>query len=56
MKNIIENVEQKNIANPKISVVIPSLNVKEYIRECIESVIYQTLKDIEINMCRFRIN
>lgn len=34
--------------NPKISVIIPSLNVKQYIRECIESVLNQTFKDIEI--------
>ncbi len=33
---------------PKVSVVMPSLNVAGYIRECIESVINQTLKDIEI--------
>ena len=34
--------------NPKVSVIMPSLNVGEYIRECMESVINQTLKDIEI--------
>lgn len=34
--------------NPKISVIMPSLNVKPYIKECIESVINQTLNDIEI--------
>ncbi len=33
---------------PKVSVIMPSLNVAPYIRECIESVIAQTLKDIEI--------
>jgi len=33
---------------PKISVIMPSLNVKPYIKECIESVINQTLTDIEI--------
>lgn len=33
---------------PKVSVVMPSLNVALYIRECIESVLNQTLKDIEI--------
>ena len=33
---------------PKVSVIMPSLNVVLYIRECIESVIHQTLKDIEI--------
>ncbi len=33
---------------PKISVILPSLNVAAYIRECIESVLAQTLADIEI--------
>lgn len=33
---------------PKVSVILPSLNVRPYIKECIESVIKQTLKDIEI--------
>ena len=32
----------------KVSVILPSLNVYKYIRECIESVINQTLKEIEI--------
>lgn len=32
----------------KVSVILPSLNVKKYIRECVESVIGQTLRDIEI--------
>jgi len=33
---------------PKVSIIMPSLNVCEYIRDCLESVINQTLKDIEI--------
>ena len=33
---------------PKISIIMPSLNVAAYIRECIESVINQTITDIEI--------
>lgn len=32
----------------KVSIVIPSLNVSDYIVECIESVINQSLKEIEI--------
>lgn len=32
----------------KVSVILPSLNVVRYIREAVESVINQTLKDIEI--------
>ncbi len=33
---------------PKVTVILPSLNVSSYIRECVESVIAQTLEDIEI--------
>lgn len=33
---------------PKISIVMPSLNVAKYIRQCIESVLNQTLKEIEV--------
>ncbi|HHV10477.1 MAG TPA: glycosyltransferase [Clostridiales bacterium] len=33
---------------PKVSIIIPSLNVISYIAECLESAINQTLKDIEI--------
>lgn len=36
---------QKNV---KVSLVLPSLNVISYIEECLESVIHQTLKEIEI--------
>lgn len=32
----------------KVSIIMPSLNVAGYICECMESVISQTLKDIEI--------
>ena len=33
---------------PKVSVVIPFYNVEGYIEQCLESVVNQTLKDIEI--------
>lgn len=33
---------------PKVSVVIPIYNVEEYLKECLDSVIKQTLKEIEI--------
>ena len=36
------------MTNPKISVIIPVYNVEKYLRECLDSVINQTLKDIEI--------
>lgn len=33
---------------PKVSIIMPSLNVAPYITECMESVIHQTLQDLEI--------
>lgn len=36
------------MSTPKISIIMPSLNVAPYIRQCIESAIHQTLEDIEI--------
>ena len=32
----------------KVSVIIPVYNVEEYLHDCMESVVNQTLKDIEI--------
>ncbi len=34
--------------NVKVSIVIPIYNVERYLRQCLESVVNQTLKDIEI--------
>ncbi len=33
---------------PKVSVIIPVFNVEKYLRQCLDSVVNQTLKDIEI--------
>ena len=33
---------------PKVSIVVPTYNVEDYLCECIDSLIHQTLKDIEI--------
>ena len=33
---------------PKVSVIIPVYNEEKYLQECLNSVINQTLKDIEI--------
>ena len=33
---------------PKVSVLVPIFNVEKYLRECLDSVVNQTLKDIEI--------
>jgi glycosyltransferase involved in cell wall biosynthesis len=34
--------------SPKISVIIPIYNTEKYLRQCLDSVVNQTLKDIEI--------
>lgn len=34
--------------NPKISVIVPVYNVEKYIAECLDSLVGQTLRDIEI--------
>ena len=33
---------------PHVSVIVPVYNVGEYLRKCIDSIVAQTLKDIEI--------
>ena len=33
---------------PKVSIIITVYNVEQYLRECLDSVVKQTLKDIEI--------
>ena len=33
---------------PKVSVVVPVYNVDKYLERCLDSLVYQTLKDIEI--------
>ena len=37
-----------SLDKPKISIIMPTLNVKNYIVECLDSVVNQTLEDIEI--------
>ena len=36
------------MSKPAVSVVVPVYNVEKYLRECLDSIINQTLKDIEI--------
>ena len=38
----------REMSNPKISVVIPVYNSENYLKRCLESIVNQTLKDIEI--------
>ena len=34
--------------SPKVSVVVPVYNVERYLKQCLDSIINQSLKDIEI--------
>ena len=52
------------MANPKVSVIVPIYKVEKYLVQCIDSIVNQTLKDIEIilvdegdtDTCRFIID
>ena len=37
-----------NMEKPKISVIMPSLNVGDYMEQCLSSVLNQSLKEIEV--------
>jgi len=45
---ILKDLKGCKLYMPKISVIMPSLNVVKYIRQCMNSVIHQTLEDLEI--------
>ena len=36
------------MSNPKISVIIPVYNVEKYLNRCLDSIVNQTLEDIEV--------
>ena len=36
------------MGSPTVSVVVPIYNVEKYLRQCLDSIVNQTLKDIEI--------
>lgn len=36
------------MGQPKVSIIVPTYNVEPYLRECLDSICRQTLKDIEI--------
>lgn len=38
----------KKIYKPKVSIVVPVYNVKNYLRECLDSILNQTLSEIEV--------
>ncbi len=44
----MEQIKQTPAAEPKVSVIVPVYNVENYLRECLQSLVDQTLQDIEI--------
>ena len=46
----MRNLERKesDMKTPKVSIVIPVYNVEKYLRQCLDSVVNQTLKELEI--------
>ena len=38
----------RKMNSPKVSIVIPCYNVEKYLRQCLDSVVNQTLHEIEI--------
>ena len=36
------------VANPKVTVVVPVFNVQPFLRECLDSILNQTMKEIEV--------
>lgn len=49
-KGIMEmsEIKAKLVAPPKVTVIVPVYNAEKYLRECIESIVSQTLEEIEI--------
>lgn len=41
-------VDEENLAAPRVSVLVPVYNAEPYLRECLDSLIRQSLPDIEI--------
>lgn len=46
--NTERKVSRKPTNSPRVSVIVPMHNVQEYIAECIQSVLTQSLKDLEL--------
>lgn len=46
--NSIIQISEVQMKEPKVSIVVPAYNVEQYIDECIESILTQTLEDIEV--------
>ena len=42
------DIKEKKKENPLISVIIPAYNVEPYIKQCVDSVLSQTYRNLEI--------
>lgn len=47
-KQVVKNIEIDEIVNPKVSIILPIYNTEEYLHEAMESIVNQTLREIEI--------
>lgn len=47
-KSPLLKINREKCVNPKVSVVLPVYNVSKYLSECLDSIINQTLEEIEI--------
>ena len=45
---VIIRKSENDIGIPRVSVIIPVYNVEKYLRECLDSIVNQTLREIEI--------
>lgn len=45
---IFQNISGGGVNSPLLSIIVPVYNVEKYLRSCLDSLINQTLKDIEI--------
>ncbi len=48
MGGMTANASQDGLDRPSISIIVPVYNVEPYLRECLDSVVNQTLREIEI--------
>ena len=44
----MENQAKDRRVNPKVSVIVPVHNTERYLRQCLDSLVRQTLREIEI--------
>lgn len=44
----LNNIRKEQMLSPKVSIVVPTYNVEKYIKVCVDSLLSQTLQDMEI--------